>query len=53
VPRVHFMGKSLYSDVFARVASQPNASLLFAMVVLAAVYLTVWLMDRRGWYLKL
>src|SRR5262249_15464198 len=53
VPRVHIMGKSLYADVLARVASPPNASLLFAMVVLGAVYLAVRLMDRRGWYLKL
>src|SRR5215813_10814909 len=45
VPRVHVMGKSLYTDVLARVASPPNASLLFAMVVLVAVYLAVWLMD--------
>jgi predicted acyltransferase len=52
VPRVHVMGKSLYTDVLARLASPPNASLLFAMVVLAAVFLVVWLMDRRGWYLK-
>jgi predicted acyltransferase len=49
VPRV----PSMAYNVFARVASPPNASLLFAMVVLAAVYLPVWLMDRRGWYLKL
>jgi predicted acyltransferase len=53
VPRVHVMGKSLYTDVFARIASPPNASLLFAMVVLAAVYFAIGLMDRRGWYLKL
>ena len=53
VPRVHVMGKSLFTDVLANVASRPNASLLFAMVVLAAVYLAVWLMDRRAWYLKL
>jgi predicted acyltransferase len=53
VPRVHVMGKSLYDDVLARVASPPNASLLFAMLVLAVVFLAVWLMDRRGWYLKL
>jgi predicted acyltransferase len=52
VPRVHVMGKSLFTDVLARVASPPNASLLSAMVVLAAVFLAVWLMDRRGWYLK-
>ena len=53
VPRVHVTGKSLYTDVLARVASPPNASLLFAAVVLAAVYLTVWFVDRRGWHLKL
>jgi predicted acyltransferase len=53
LPKVHVMGKSLYTDVLARVASPPNASLLFAMVVLAAVYLAVWLMHRRRWYLKL
>jgi predicted acyltransferase len=53
VPRVHIMGKSLYTDVLAHIASPPNASLLFAMVVLAAVYLAVWFMDRQGWYLKL
>ena len=52
LPKVHFMGKSLYADVLARVASPPNASLLFAMVVLTAVYLAVWLMHRRGWHLK-
>ena len=53
LPRVHVMGKSLYTDVLARVASPPNASLLFAILVLAAVYLAVWLMHRRRWYLKL
>jgi predicted acyltransferase len=52
VPRVHIMGKSLYTDVLAHLANPPNASLLFAMVVLAAVFLVVWLMHRRGWYLK-
>jgi predicted acyltransferase len=52
VPRMQVMGKSLYADVLARVASPPNASLLFAMFVLVAVYLSVWFMDRRGWRLK-
>jgi len=52
VPRVHVMGKSLHTDILAAVASPPTASLLFAMVVLAAVYLPVWLMNRRGWNLK-
>jgi predicted acyltransferase len=53
VPRVHVLGKSLYTDLLARVASPQNASLLFAMLVLAAVYVVVWLLDRRGWHLKL
>jgi predicted acyltransferase len=52
VPRVHVMGKSLYTDVLARATSPQNASLLFAMLVLAAVYLAVWLMHRRSWHLK-
>jgi predicted acyltransferase len=52
VPRVHVLGKSLYTDLLARVAIPPNASLLFAMVVLAVVYLAVWFMSRRDWYLK-
>src|SRR5262245_32510244 len=52
VPRVHVMGKSLYTDILATVASPANASLMFAIVVLLAVYLIVWLMGRRGWYLK-
>jgi predicted acyltransferase len=52
VPRVHIMGKSLYTYVFTHFASPPNASMLFAMVVLAAVYLAIRLMDRWGWYLK-
>jgi len=53
VPRVHVMGKSLYNDVLVRAASPPSASLLYAMVVLAAVYVAVWIMDRRDWHLKL
>jgi predicted acyltransferase len=53
LPRVHIMGKSLYSDLLARVASHANASLLFAMVVLAEVYLVLWFINRRGWHLKL
>ena len=53
VPRVHVMGKSLYNDVLVHAASPPGASLLYAMVVLAAVYVAVWIMDRRDWHLKL
>lgn len=53
IPKMHIMGWSLYDDVLARIASPPNASLLFAIVVLASVYVAVWLMHRQGWYLKL
>ena len=49
---VHVVGQSLYADLLARVARPPNASRLFALVLLDAVYLAVWLMSRRGWYLK-
>jgi predicted acyltransferase len=52
VPRVHVLGKSLYDDVLARVASPPNASLLFATLVLAATFIAIWLMHRRNWHLK-
>ena len=49
--RVHVFGTSL-TDVCRRLASPPNASLLFATMVLTVVYLVVWLMYRRGWFLK-
>jgi predicted acyltransferase len=52
LPRVHITGKSLHADILAPLASPPIASLLFAIVVLSIVYLVVWLMDRRGWYVK-
>lgn len=52
LPRVHIMGQSLYTDVLARLTTLPNASLLFAALVLVLVSLAVWSMDRRGWYLK-
>jgi predicted acyltransferase len=50
--RVHVFGESLYTDVCRRLASPPNASLLFAFVVLTAVYAIVWFMYRRRWFLK-
>jgi predicted acyltransferase len=53
LPKVHVAGKSLHDDFLISVASPPVASLLFAMVVLTAVYLAIWLMHRRGWHLKL
>jgi predicted acyltransferase len=52
LPRVHIMGQSLYADILAPMANPPNASLLFAIVILFVVYLVVWFMNRRGWYMK-
>jgi hypothetical protein len=46
------MGKSLYTDVLTHLASAQNASMLFALTVLVAVFLAIWLMDRWSWYLK-
>jgi predicted acyltransferase len=53
LPRVHVMGASLYSDVLARIAQPPNASLLYAMVVLGLVFMLVWILDRQHWLLKI
>jgi predicted acyltransferase len=52
VPRLHIMGRPLYVNILAPLASPGNASLLFAIVVLSFVYAVVWLMNRRGWYIK-
>jgi predicted acyltransferase len=52
VPRVHIMGKSFYADVLIRFLDPPNASMMFAFVVLVSVCLTIWLMDQWGWHLK-
>jgi predicted acyltransferase len=51
--KVHVFGMSLYSDVFARVAAPPNASLLFALMNVAAIYVAAWVMYRRGWFIRL
>jgi predicted acyltransferase len=53
VIRVHVHGRSLYDNVLAPIATPPNASLLFAGVVVTAVYGTVLVLDRKGWRLKL
>jgi predicted acyltransferase len=52
VPRVHVAGRSLYDNVLAHIANPANASLLFALLVVAAVFLAVFFMDRKGWRLK-
>ena len=53
VPRVHILGKSLHDDLLAQIANPPTASLLFATLVLAIVFLVIWFMDRRNWHLRL
>ena len=53
MPRVHVGGWSLHDDLLAEIASPAAASLLFAALVLAIVFVPIWLMDRRRWHLKL
>lgn len=52
VPKVHFFGKSFYTDVCLAIASPVNASLIFAVANVAGVYAVVWWMYRRRWFLK-
>lgn len=49
--KIHYFGVSLY-DVCLRLASPPNASLLFALTYTAGVFVPVWWMHRRGWLLR-
>ena len=41
-----------YTHWFAPLAEPINASLLFALANLAVLFVILWFMDRRGWYLK-
>jgi predicted acyltransferase len=50
--RIHVLGRSV-PDVFRRLASPPNASLMFALVVLLAVQAVAWAMYRQRWFVKL
>jgi len=51
VPKVHVFGPNLY-DVCLTIASPANASLIYALMHVIAVYIVVWLMYRRGWFLR-
>ena len=42
----------IYSTWFAPLAEPINASLLFALANLAVLFVVLWLMDRKGIYLK-
>ena len=46
-------GKWLHTNVCLSVASPANASLLYALANVAVAYAAVYLMYRRGWFLKL
>jgi predicted acyltransferase len=52
LPKVHYFGMSLY-DVCLRLASGVNASLLYAVVYTTGVYIVIWWMYRRQWFLRL
>ncbi|MFN0165666.1 MAG: acyltransferase family protein [Bryobacteraceae bacterium] len=52
VPKVHFLGKSLYNDLCLRIADPANASLLFSAANVAGVYVVIWWMYHRRWFLK-
>lgn len=51
-PKVHYFGVSLH-DVCLGLASAANASLLYAVVYTMGVYVVIWWMYRRQWFLKL
>jgi predicted acyltransferase len=53
VPKVHFFGRSFYQDVCRQVASAPNASLLYSITYLVAIYLIVLFMYRRRFSLSI
>lgn len=44
--------QAVFQSVYLAVASPVNASLLFGVTFVAAMYLIAWALDRRGWYLK-
>ena len=42
----------LYEHVFLSMTSPNNASLLYALTMVLALYCIAWLMHRRGWFLR-
>ena len=43
----------IYRNVFAAVASAYNASLLYAIVYVLALYVFAWALYRRGWFVRI
>jgi predicted acyltransferase len=42
----------IYRTVFVPLASPPNASLLYSLAFVAAMYLVAWFLHRRHWFLR-
>lgn len=43
---------AIYDNIFAPLASPMNASLLFAIAFITMMYLVVWFMYKKKWFLK-
>lgn len=48
----HSLASFLYATIFAPLASQKNASLLYALCVVALLFLVAWFLHWRRWFLK-
>jgi len=53
VAKVHVFGKTLYDDLCLAIASPPNASLIYAVLHVLGVFVVVWWMYRRRWFLRI
>jgi predicted acyltransferase len=51
--KLHVLGRSIYRDFLLPIASPPRASLLFAFLNVAAVYMIIWWMYRLRLFVKL
>jgi predicted acyltransferase len=52
VAEVHVFGKTLYDDFLLAIADPANASLIYAALHVVAVFVVVWWMYRRRWFLR-
>ena len=42
----------IYRSCFVPLASPANASLLYSLAFVAAIYAVAWFLYRRGWFLR-
>ena len=52
VARWHVFGNTLYDDLCLAIASPANASLIYAALHVLGVFVVVWWMYRRRWFLR-